>query len=493
MKLNFASEQAVEPQLGDSGPSGAGPPSSGSLDSADLREAESTREGRFVLTAALFVLSLTIFIASPLVDHADSMYSVVLSESILHHFSTHMNWFKPPHRVDTVSTSMQPLTSATDTYQLGWLHGELIYRYPNGTSILSLPFVAVANFAGIHASSDDGVYDKEGEFVIQRLLASLLMAVLVSLVFRTATLLLGWQNSLLIAITFAFGTQAWSTATRALWSHTWLIFLEGWVIHLLLKYDETPGELPVVWLATLLSWMFFVRPTAVVPLVCVTLLVFCSQPWPRSARFATVGALWFGAFIAYSWFTFGEFIPGYYHSSRLDFQHCWISVAANLFSPSRGLFVYVPISGLVLYLSIRHWSTLPHRRLAVLSLGVIIFHVLVLAGQPVWWAGWSYGPRFMTDVLPWLVLLAILATPEVAERKERLSTILGWRLALILVAVSIALNARGALLGQAWNAQVEVDQHPERVFDWSYPEFTAGFIHPPTYTNPDVQRSSDRK
>jgi hypothetical protein len=437
---------------------------------------------RLFLTAILFALSLSVFIFSPIIDTSDSMYSMVLSESILHHFSTHMNWFQPPSPVETVWTSMPPLVSSTDTYQLGRLHGNLIYRFPNGSSILSVPFVAVANFVGISATKPDGSYSKGGDFVIQKFVAALLMAVLVILVFRTCLLLLDWKQSLLIAVTFAFGTQVWSTATRQLWSHTWLIFFEGWVVYLLLRYDEEPDALPMAELATLLSWMYFVRATAAVPIACVTVFAFFSQSSRRFTRFALVGALWFAAFVGYSWLTFGELIPGYYHSSRLGFHDCWLSLAANLFSPSRGLFVYVPVSALVLYMIARHWFTIPHRRLAKLSLSVIGLHLLLLAGHPAWWGGGSYGARFMTDILPWLALLAILATKDLMSQHDRRSEF-GWAIAIALALLSIGMNARGAISRscQLWSLEVEVDRHPDRVFDWSYPQFAAGLVKSPSY------------
>src|SRR5690348_8992702 len=144
-----------------------------------LDRPESGRRLVLALTAALFALSLGVFIFSPIVDTSDSMYSIVLSESILHHHSTHLNWFQPPEPVAKLSNSTPPLTSATSTYQLGWVRGSLVYCYPNGSSILSLPAVALANWAGISATDEHGHYSKGGEFVIQKFFAAFLMAVLV--------------------------------------------------------------------------------------------------------------------------------------------------------------------------------------------------------------------------------------------------------------------------------------------------------------------------
>lgn len=445
------------------------------------REVDRAAFGRRLLMAALFVLSFSVFGLSPITETSDSMYSMVLSESILDHFSTHLNWFHPPEPVDEVDSSTPPVTSATRTYQLGRVHGNLVYRYPQGSSILSLPFVALENLAGVSAVTADGGYNRAGDLFMQRALAAFLMAALVVLVFRTSLILLDTRTSLLIALAFGFGTQVWSSATRQLWSHTWLIFLEGWIVYLLLCCEVRGNALRAASLASLLSWTYFVRPTGAVPIFCVTIFVLLFHR-REFIRFAVTGALWFAAFVAYSWVNFGDLIPGYYRS-RLDFHYFWLSVVANLFSPSRGLFIYAPILGFVLYLTARHWSTIPYRKLATLSLAVIFLHLIAVAGYPCWWGGYCYGPRLMMDVLPWFALLAILVCAEGSVRRQWRSNPLELAVAIVLLGMSVGMNARGAtsLACQLWSAEVSIDTHPERASDWSYPQFAAGLITPPGY------------
>jgi hypothetical protein len=437
------------------------------------------------LAALLLVLSFSVYLTSPITETSDAMYSMVLSESILHHFSTHLNWFHPPGSVGDGSTppigAANNITGTGGLYQIGRIHGNLVYRYPNGSSLLSVPFVALANASGLSAVTPDGRYSKGGEFVIQRLISALLMAILVALVFYTSTVLLDTKVSLLIAVGFAFGTPVWSEATRQLWSHTWLVFLEGLVIYILLSCEERHRPFPAIVVASLLSWMYFARPTGAVSIICVTVFVFIFY---RHAfvRFATTGALWFALFLAYNWETFRELIPGYYRA-RIDFDHAGLSLASNLISPSRGLFVYVPILSLMIYLLARHWKTVPHHRLAVVSLAAISLHLVVLAGYPCWWGGACYGARLMLDVLPWFTLLAILACAEAADRRPWNSVPMEAALAIVLLVLSIGLNARGATSWdcEMWSWEVDSGRHPERMFDWSYPQFAAGILSHPAY------------
>jgi len=124
---------------------------------------------------------------------------------------------------------------------------------------------------------------------------------------------------------------------------------------------------------------------------------------------------------------------------------------------------------------------LPELRLAAAALAIIGLLILTTAGYPKWRSGWSYGPRLLTDTVPWFALLAILglaAKPAHAIRRPgRVET----ADAMALVALSVAMNAREALSYPAarWSAAADIDDHPERVFNLSYPEFLAGLIPAP--------------
>jgi hypothetical protein len=76
---------------------------------------------------------------------------------------------------------------------------------------------------------------------------------------------------------------------------------------------------------------------------------------------------------------------------------------------------------------------------------------------PDWTGGWSYGPRFLTDVAP-LVVWFLPATLAALARSRRL--VLSC-LAVLVVALSVAIQARGAF------------EQSTAVWDWSDPQFLA--------------------
>ena len=434
----------------------------------------------------IFVLTLLVFLISPVWALSDACFSMLVSESIIHRHSTYLNAYRfpapIPESVPCVSPA-PPVPRDFVTYQLDRVNGNVVYCYPNGSSILSIPFVAAMNLLGVYPYAPDGTYNHAGEAVIQRMLAALLMAGYSLVVFRTALILMGVTPAVAIALGTAFGTQVWSTASRAMWAHTWLIFLGGWVAYSLLKRETGDKSAGPIMLATLLAWMFFVRPTGAIPIVCVSIYLFICYRH-EFIRYAVAGGVWFAGFVAYSRLTYGRSIPEYYLDSQLNPRGLATSLLGILGSPSRGLFVYVPIAGFVLYLLIRYWKIVPQKRLATLALAITVLQIVTIALWSRWWGGASYGPRLLADAVPWLALLAVLGcAARVGDGGALRFSRVEVACAVTLLAVSIAINGRGAWSWETtvWNLDVDLDRHPERTFDWSYPQFMAGIIASPDH------------
>jgi len=343
---------------------------------------------------SIFVVALIVFWLSPVHQVTDSRYSMLLSQSLLEYHS---------FTLDHYSISASEVQAHV---QLKYVNNHLYFISTMGSSVLSLPFVAIMNAFHITAVNPDGTYQPKGEVKIQAAIAALLMAALASLFFYTARLVLPLRWSVLIALGAAFGTQVWSTASRGLWSHDWQLTLLGIVIWMLLAQETGRRKWHPVVFGTLLAWIYIVRPTGAIPVAAITIYVFVFHRRFLLGYIAT-GCAWLAIFIAYSEYHFGQILPDYFHSP-LEFRNITAALAGTLVSPSRGLFLYVPVVLFVIYLLIRYWGWMPHRRLAWLALGVIFTQLAVCSGFSLWWGGGSYGARYTTDLVPWFVLLAIL-------------------------------------------------------------------------------------
>jgi hypothetical protein len=430
----------------------------------------------------IFVLMLIVFLLSPVRQVTDSRYSMLLTQSLLDRGIFRLDHYAlPRHEPEWNKTHFE-----YGDYRLEASRGHVYYYHPPGSPVLSVPFVALLNHFGLSAVGADNAYDHQGEVKIETILAAFLMAALSCLFFYTARCILPTGWSVFVALGGALGTQVYSTASRALWSHTWGILLLGIVVFLLLRREARQRGFSPVLLASLLSWLYFIRPTFAVSILVVSvyLLLFERRLFPR---YAVTGALWLLVFVLYSWTHFGQLLPSYYHLvSRLNPEHLPEALAANLISPSRGLLIYVPILLFVAFLLVRHRGQIVHRRLVWLSLIIIGADLAVVSLFPVWWAGHSFGARFMTGAVPWFVLLGTLGLRASLTwlGVRAADSLASWRAQCVfgvsLLVLSVLINASGAIQQATWEwnegPPLDIDFYPERVWDWRRPQFLAGYL-----------------
>ena len=437
-----------------------------------------------LFTAVVFLTTLLLFWFSPVHQITDSNYSMLLSQSLIEHHSFVLDSYNIPRLAPEYHDH---------TWKNGHIHqielvaGHLYYYMPPGSSVLSVPYVALLNSFGISAVNTDGSYNPEGETKIETSLAALLMAALAVNFFFTSRLMLPTSWSGIVALGGALGTQVWSTASRALWADTWGMLLLGVVVYLLLGHELGRRRINPIVLATLLSWMYFIRPTYAVPILAITVYLFIFHRnllW----RFLGASALWLLGFIVYSWTHFRAPLPHYFMPNRLSFGSFWVAMAGNLVSPSRGLFVYVPVLFFVAYILIHFWQHVRFHSLVYLSLTVVAGFLVVVSGFEPWWAGASFGPRYTAPLVPWFVLLAILGLNAMLESNEeqqlagsrssiRSQLILGG----LLLGSSVLSNAVGAISNDAWmwNTIGNIDSDPKKVWDLGYPQLLAPILNLP--------------
>jgi hypothetical protein len=437
----------------------------------------------------IFATTLLVFWCSPVHQVSDSKYSMLVSQCLLYHRSFALDHYQVP-RLEPFQREDYLMDG--DIYQLEIANGHIYYFFPPGSTVLSVPYVALANAYGLNAAFPDGTYNHQGEIDIESGLAAILMAALACIFFYTARLVLPLSWSALIALGGAFGTQVWSTASRAMWSHTWGILLLGIVVYMLLARETGKRELRPVLLTTLLSWMYFVRPSNSIFIAAISVYLFLYYR-RLLVPYIITGALWLMGFVFYSWQHFGRVLPNYYRANRLKFDAFLIAFPGNLFSPARGLLVYVPVLLFVTFLLARYWRERPFPRLTWLALVIVVVNLIVISGFPHWWGGASFGPRFTTDAVPWFVLLAIISVKAMLtwrekhqSEHERKAVPASWTVQLaagaFLLALSIFINARGALSINTWKwneTPKDVVLVQKKLWDWRQPQFLAGLVRPP--------------
>jgi hypothetical protein len=424
---------------------------------------------RTLVSVSLFLVVAFAYYKSSVHYVEDSKYSLLMDEAILHHGTPNMLAYQVPRGTrSNFAANGYP-------WNFALVKGRLIYAFPWGLPILTLPAVAIANALG-YVVAPNHIYNLINEIRMQAVFTSLVSALIVCLLYEAAAWLLPLSWSLLIALSVAFGTQMWSSVSRSLWPQTWYLLLMTVIILVLLRGWFRPALL-----VTLIAWAAFVRPAAALTLLItgVYILFELESHWARIVYLAT-GVLWAGVLGTMMLFFVGQLIAPVYEPGFMTITGMLGRLAGILFSPARGLLVYVPVVLVPLFLAARHWPQLPHRKLATLAVAEIASTLVTVACWRVWWGGWSYGPRLLVETVPWFALLTILGIKAFLDDTDltRNGRTVFIGAAVLLLTLSVIMNAAGALsrLPGRWNATADIDTHPERLWDWKDPQFLA-WVH----------------
>src|SRR5713101_4394409 len=414
----------------------------------------------FAAVLVVVVVTFLVYWASPVRLETDSFWTVYTARSLV-------------ARGDVNLDEYHAIYDRSGQFQVEAIGGHHYYQEPLAASLTSVPIVAIASIingpgleqrlAGRHAKPLDGI--------VAAVIAALAAGMTFTVIRRITP-----RRGVALAVTgvLAFGTQAWSTASRTTWTHGPSMLCLALALYCALRVRESPRWFSA--LGATLAYAYFVRPTNVVPLLIFA--VWALQHGRRPLiRFAAGAAGVTLAILTLDMVLYGRLLQPYFRASRLGLSTVTVeALIGNLVSPSRGLLVFVPatlLCGYGAWLRRRSgsWTSLD----TAVGATVVGYWILVSLVPP-WWAGWSYGPRFLTDVAPLLVWFL----PPAFERAFAPAAPGGRRslafplVASLLVLASVAIQARGALDEATvdWNwSPADITSHPGRVWDWADPQF----------------------
>jgi len=327
------------------------------------------------------------------------------------------------------------------------------------TALVVTPlYVAPAWWLAAHDVGYDDVRARVLIVVMERAAAALLAALSATLLFGVLCRLTDWRWALALALVYALGTSTWSISSQALWAHALAQLLLVVLCRVLIEPHPSTAALVVAGLAAALAVAN--RPQMFV--FSALAFGFVRVQWRRRALpFAAAPVLIGTALVAYNRLVFTSVTGGY--GGFDHFHGAPLAGLAGLFvSPNRGLLVFTPIMAFALWGAVQVWRTDAPRWLRWLTVGVGL-HVLVHAAFTEWWAGYTYGPRYMTDVLPALTLFLVYGLVPLCRRPAL-------RVAAGLLALyGVGVQAVGVYAAdEAWNREpVPLEHAPLRVWDWS--------------------------
>jgi hypothetical protein len=432
----------------------------------------------------VFLVALFVFGTSPVVSNGDSYLAVPTSMSVLNDADLDLDEYLGPgtdggngylQRADGSGEQIPGVQMPRNLSGTEWEHA--FDHFPWTTAVIALPVIIVLEIGGV-VGIDTLDVDRmiaEADTGLPNLIGgSLLAALTAAAITMTAARVLPdgerrRRTVLTIGLTVAFATPLWSTLSRALWSQSTATLFIAIATLLAVRLTQAGArpERTATLLGVVAALAYTARPTAAIVVVGLGAWLLLRD------RALTVRYVAGGVAVAIPWIvvnvaTYSSIQPPNFSSDRAGWRsETFEAIAANLVSPNRGLFVFssiavVAVAGAVL--AVRGRGAID-RPLAIAAVVMVVAHLVVVSGSgESWWAGNSFGPRFMADTIP---LLALLAIPAV----EALRSNPGWlrRGAFVLLGLSVAANGIGAWSKPAacWNVDpVLIDIDPSRVWDW---------------------------
>lgn len=317
----------------------------------------------------------------------------------------------------------------------------------------------------------------KGSFVLsviidgmEKLSASLIAALSVGFLFLALRNYTSQGASMIITLAYALTSNTWAISSQTLWRHGFTELSFALLLWALSKnLDASSGPF---WAGLALAMAAANKPAyalLVLPFLLYMarfhrkkLFIFC-------APLAVIGLL----VLSYNFYYFGRVLGAYPNplgpvtapGGPFTPIHIpwWDGLAGLLVSPNRGLFIYTPWTILALWGAVRVWKENYQGWGRYLLPGMVAVY-LVHAKFGLWWGGGCFGPRYLTDLLPFLALFLVPIWPRIRS-SYFMATIFA-----SCVAFSLWVQIIGAYYypNGNWDSTPKtLEADPRRVWDWS--------------------------
>lgn len=293
-------------------------------------------------------------------------------------------------------------------------NGHLTSVYPIGTAIVTFPLYIAFYFILkiIHVFSTTPLDMTSSSFegtriLFEKLSATITASTSVFLFYLTSRLKFKRSKALITTFIFGFATNTWMTSSQGLWQHGISNLVLVSAIFFFLKANRSLLSERKPWLVlagVACGLLPGIRPTSLV--FSVALLSYAIFIHRTQYRFFLVGLLSMLPTLMWNLYYFGNFTGGYSSVASsvyaFNFGQFIESSLGTFISPSRGLLVYSPVVLFALpgaFRTVRSWREKDEKLFLLLSVASLLL-ILNYSFYKIWWAGHSYGPRFMTDILP---------------------------------------------------------------------------------------------
>jgi hypothetical protein len=281
-----------------------------------------------------------------------------------------------------------------------------------------------------------------------------------------------------LVLLYFLGTSVRTVASQALWQHAgvhlaiaialWLVIIDR---ELPLRREFFAG------LAAGLGALVRQTTVAVAPFLPGAHVGVTVAGGPRAARVvaALAGAvLGLLPLLVFNAVALGDPLEQGYGSKPFDVATLPTGLVGLLVSPSRGLFVYEPWAVLALIsMAIAGFAHTTRGNISRRISGFIplwILFVLLYATYAEWWGGRVFGPRFLDDLAPILIVSLAWGVRggwfAYGFMRGVFALCAAWSLLIF--------NAAALVYDQSWDTlPVNVNDDPSKIFNWADPQWLA--------------------
>lgn len=428
-----------------------------------LRSATVLSKRRYIALGLFFIAFIIYNLNFRPIASGDTLPAALLPFTLLEYHSLYFD-------------SFSSFINSMDTpYMFSTERGHYFSNYPIITPILITPLYiipyVILKIIGCPIDPSNPLFWVSAQ-IMEGIAASIIASLSVVLIYLILVRITDTKTALITSFIFAFATNTWTIGSQALWQHGMVELLLCSMIFIVILNEEQRSDIHFAILGLLTALFVFNRPSdslLLLPVIAYTITASNRRErlgYLSSAVICSIPVAW------YNIYHFGNFLGGYGNIlSWFGFDSSLIiSLLGLLISPSRGLLMYTPIILLSLfgYYELRKLSDTRIRQFLYLAGISVLLEILVYSSFDVWWAGWSYGPRFLTGSLPVLAILMGIYLHYYLNREADQKKILQAGVILVLVAFSVFVQITGAFYypnGNWDGIPVSVDEDPQRLWD----------------------------
>ena len=350
-------------------------------------------------------------------------------------------------------------------------HGHWMSSYPIITPVLVTPlYVLPAWWLYLQSPEID---PSSPEFVLiantmEKLSASLIAAMSGAVLFLAFRRIASANVSLAVALIYGLTSNTWAISSQALWRHGLTELSFAFLLWALFRVSDSRR-------APFWSGLGLAVAAANKPLEAIMIVPFLFWFGRRSREslfmFLTPLVVLGSLVLSYNLYFFARLLGGYPAPTFSAgggaqfgfFTRLGVGLAGSLVSPSRGLLVYTPWAAFAFWGAAKVWKEKSPGWGGPLILALTVtFIAQACAGD--WFGGWCFGPRYLTDLLPFLAWFLVPVWTGIWARPVLRAAFVA------TVAIALWVQVVGAFYYPSGNWDgwpVNVEHQPHRLWDWS--------------------------